>query len=339
MTSVAWKKLVLITVVLASGLLLSSCAQKIAEVPPEIYWPLPPEKPRIKFVDMIVGSKDVQKRDRLANASSFLFGEGGEIKFVKPYGVAARKNKLYITDIGGVFVFDFESGKFSILGSKQLRLPSGIAVTENSFFVADTASRKILRYDLAGGLLRDFGGSEIGSIAGIAVDEKQKLLVVSDAKKHVVHLYDYEGKYLRHFGGRGSGKGEFNIPYGVAVDSSSRVYVVDSGNFRIQIFDAQGVFIKSIGNVGSSAGNFARPKGVALDSEGHIYVLDAAFGNFQIFDFDGQSLLAVGANGTGPAEFRLPSSLFIDEYDKVYVVDQINTRVQIFQYLKDTQPR
>jgi DNA-binding beta-propeller fold protein YncE len=339
MTSTSRQKYILIAVALVSSLLFSSCAQKIVEIPPEIYWPLPPETPRIKFVDMIIGSKDIRKRDGSASMSSFLFGEGGEIKFIKPYGVAARKNKLYVTDIGGVFVFDFESGKFSILGSKELRLPSGIAVLDDSFFVADNARKKIFHYDLSGRLIKDFGSGEIDTVAGIAVDRQRKQLVVSDAKKNVVHIYDYDGRHLGQFGKRGKGNGEFNIPYGAAVDSSGRIYIVDSANFRIQIFDAGGVFIKSMGQVGSSAGNFARPKGIALDSEGHLYVLDSAFGNYQILDFDGNSLLAVGSTGTGPAEFQLPSSIFIDESDKIYVVDQFNARIQIFQYLKETQKR
>lgn len=337
MTSRLRQNSLLLLVALLSSLLLPSCAQKIAETPPEIYWPLPPEKPRIKFVDMIIGSKDVKKKDGSAAMSSFFFGEGKEIKFIKPYGVAFSRNKLYVTDIGGVFVFDFNSGNFSILGINQLRLPSGIAIAEDRFFVADTAGKKIYHYDLEGKLIREFGGGEIDTVAGMALDTNRRHLIISDAKKHVVHIYDYEGKPLQQFGKRGRSDGEFNIPYGVAVDKSGRIYVVDSGNFRVQIFDAAGAFIKSFGKVGSAAGYFARPKGVALDSEGHIYVLDAAFGNYQIFDFDGNSLLAVGSNGTGPAEFQLPSSIFIDENDKIYVVDQINTRIQIFQYLKEAQ--
>ncbi len=337
MTFRLWTKSSLLLAALLLSLLLPSCAQKIAETPPEIYWPLPPEKPRIKFVDMIIGSKDVQKKDGSAAMSSFFFGEGKEIKFIKPYGVAFSNNKLYVTDIGGVFVFDFNSGNFSILGIKQLRLPTGLAVLDNGFFVADSAGKKIIHYDLEGKFIRDFGGGEVDTVAGMALARQRRELIVTDARKHTVFVYDYEGRLLRQFGRRGTGDGEFNIPYGVAVDRSGRIYVVDSGNFRIQIFDAAGAFIKSFGKVGSSAGYFARPKGVALDSDGHIYVLDAAFGNYQIFDFEGNSLLAVGSNGTGPAEFQLPSSIYIDENDKIYVVDQINTRIQIFQYLKEAR--
>ena len=39
--------------------------------------------------------------------------------------------------------------------------------------------------------------------------------------------------YHTHWGGFGSGDGQFQRPYGVTVDSSGNVYVADAGNHRI----------------------------------------------------------------------------------------------------------
>ncbi len=324
----------LILLVLVPLLLLASCASNevVVEKVPEMYWPLPPEKPRIKFVDVIIGSLDA--RMKKGKLKELLLGQEADTLFVKPFGVAAAGNRLYVTEVGGVYYYDFEKMKFKVIGVDKLRVPTAIAASHDFVVVGDIASKRLLKFDRDGQFISEFAGKEIDTPAGLAIDGKRQRIIYSDAKKNEVTVFRYDGSVLFSFGRTGTREGEFHIPYGVAVDPQGRIYVVDSANFRLQIFDENGKYLKSIGKVGMSAGQFARPKGVALDSDGHIYVLDAAFGNFQIFDFDGNTLLAVGNNGIGPAEFQLPSAIAINEKDEIYVVDQINRRVQIFQYLK-----
>lgn len=330
-----WRKKIAGTCLLCLIIGLSACAShEVSEKVPELFWPLPPEKPRIKFVDTIIGSLDATSK--LEKVKNFFAGESaGENKFVKPFGVSAWNGKMFVTDLGHVHVFDFKSGNYGILGETDLRIPTGIAVYRDRLFVADVVKKRVFGFDVnTGKAVLEMGWRDLESPAGIAVDERGKRLIVADAKKHKIFLYSLDGIFLFAFGTLGTGEGELVMPYAVATDRDGRIYVVDSGNFRVQIFNEKGQFIKSIGQIGTSPGNFARPKGIALDSEGHIYVLDSAFANFQIFDFEGNTLLAVGSNGYGPAEFVLPSSIYIDENDKIYIVDQINKRVQLFQYLK-----
>ncbi len=311
-----------------------SCAPKeYVEKVPEMYWPLPPEKPRIKFVNLVLGSADAKMES--GKIKSLLFGVEGDVRFVKPFGVAFAGQKLFVTDIGGVYSFDFAKGEFKIFGRDELRVPAGIAATDERVYVGDVARKRIYVYDTSGRAVMNFGAGKVDTPGGIAIDKIRGRLIVSDARRNVVDIFNTDGGLISSIGSRGREHGEFNIPYGVAVDKEGRVYVVDSGNFRLQIFDQNGKFLKQFGGVGTSPGNFARPKGVAVDSDGNIYVLDAAFGNFQIFDFDGNTLLAVGNTGVDPGEFMLPSSIYIDAQDRIYITDQINKRIQIFQYLKD----
>lgn len=315
-----------------------ACGPKpVVEKVPDLFWPPPPEKPRIKFVDMFRGSGDV--RARYGVPLNVLFGSEEEIRFAKPFGVAARGKKIYVTDIGGVVMFDLSDGTSGKIGRNELRSPSGIALTEDRIYVGDNSRHRIYVYDSSGYPIMDFAWKDIGTIAGLAIDAPRKRLIVSDSKRHAIFIFSLDGVLQTTIGNRGKAEGEFNFPYGVAVDRQGRIYVVDSGNFRLQIFSEEGKFLKSFGSVGSSAGQFARPKGVAVDSEGHIYVLDAAFGNFQVFDYDANTLIAVGSNGRGPAQFVLPSSIYIDENDRIYVVDQVNLRIQLFQYISDKTSR
>ena len=49
--------------------------------------------------------------------------------------------------------------------------------------------------------------------------------------------FSKDGKFIKWWGGKGTGPGQFNVPHSIAIDSKGRVYVADRSNNRIQIFD------------------------------------------------------------------------------------------------------
>src|SRR6185295_16131191 len=49
--------------------------------------------------------------------------------------------------------------------------------------------------------------------------------------------------FLKAWGKKGAGPGEFDTPHGLAIDSRGRLFVADRGNSRIQIFDADGSYV------------------------------------------------------------------------------------------------
>ena len=87
--------------------------------------------------------------------------------------------------------------------------------------------------------------------------------------------------FVRKWGSQGTSDGQFNGPWGVAVDSSGNVYVA-SGN-RIQKFNSNGAFITKWGSNGTDNGQFNQTKGVAVDSFGNVYVADLANDRIQVF--------------------------------------------------------
>ena len=50
-------------------------------------------------------------------------------------------------------------------------------------------------------------------------------------------------------GSQGTGDGQFNNLFGVAVDAAGNVYVADYNNARIQKFDTSGLYITQWGEV------------------------------------------------------------------------------------------
>lgn len=315
--------------------LLSACGPAARRLEPDnLVWPLPPDPPKIQYIQSIYSEDDI---GRVYSLIEKIFGKNYGDTIGRPYGVFARRGKISVTDLTmrSVFVFDLATKRLAVLGGEgALRAPSSAVMdAAGATYVADAGSSKIAVYGAQGNYTTAYpldGGRPVS----LAVNELLGRLYVVDRAGHQVIVLGLDGKKLFEFGGQGGKDGQFNIPLSIAVDKQGAVYVLDSGNFRVQLFDADGKFIAKFGEAGDRPGMFANPKGIAVDSEGHIYVTDAAFSNFQIFDQQGNFLLFVGSLGPYPGQLHLPGGISIDENDRIYVADQFNRRIQVFQYLK-----
>jgi len=83
-------------------------------------------------------------------------------------------------------------------------------------------------------------------------------------------------EFVKKWGSKGTGEGQFTVPYDVDVDSKGDVWVADRGNPRIQKFDKDGNFLFKLGSVGSKEGQFNNPRQVAVDINiKYLYVVDS----------------------------------------------------------------
>jgi len=128
-------------------------------------------------------------------------------------------------------------------------------------------------------------------------------------------------------GGRGTGKGEFDFPAGMAVDLNGNFLVADTNNGRIEKFAPKGTFLDVIGTKGSGQGQFGAPNGIAVDHTGNIYVADA--GNHRVEKLSADGKLIAEWRGPG-AGFYGPRRIAIGPDNSIYVVDQGRTRIVRF---------
>ena len=160
---------------------------------------------------------------------------------------------------------------------------------------------------------------------------------MSDTGNHRIQKFNSSGTFITKWGATllglpvaGTGDGEFNLPAGVATDSSSNVYVADTNNNRIQKFNSTGGFLTKWGTSGSGNGQFTLPQGIATDSSDNVYVADTGNNRIQKFNSTGGFITAWGTAGTGDGQFTSPSGVAVDSSGNVYVADPGNNRIQKF---------
>jgi len=320
------------TAVLISALLLglAACAGTRLSDDGPVFYPSPPQRPRVQALTSYRGAEDIEGGQSWL--TRFLVGDtSSRRRFRKPNGIAAFEGVIYVTDPGwdSVITIDLKKQEFDTIrdrGEGKLRVPVAIAIDrEGNKFVADTGRNQVVQFNRKDVFVRAFGTSEQIKPTGVAVDSDD-LYVVDRLGHRVLIMNRRSGEIESSFGSFGDGEGEFNIPTAISRDEDGNLYVTDVANFRIQEFDSEGNFILSFGFMGDGPGTFARPKGNSIDREGHLYTVDAAFENVQIWDTsNAHALMPFGGSSIELGGMYLPADVFVS-YDLVpYFEDQVDS--------------
>ena len=137
---------------------------------------------------------------------------------------------------------------------------------------------------------------------------------------------------------------QFYYPQGIAMDSGSNVYVVDTDNFTIRKITPSGSVSTLAGSPGTSGtadgtgtnAQFYYPQGVAVDSGSNVYVGDGYNCTIRMITPSGAVSTLAGspgsigsANGTGTnAQFYFPKGVAVDSGSNVYVADSYNYTIR-----------
>ena len=131
------------------------------------------------------------------------------------------------------------------------------------------------------------------------------------------------GEFVRKWGTKGTGDGQFNLVHDVAVDSKGRVYVADRANERIQVFDDKGTYLTQWPGIGAPWGIYYVAK------EEAIYMCDGKYDRIMKFNLEGQVLGVLSSWGKAPGKVDYVHSIAVDPADgSIYTAEIKNWRVQ-----------
>ena len=178
----------------------------------------------------------------------------GQSMFVFPHGATVdREGNLWVTDARGATGKGHQVFKFSPAGKVLMTLgKAGMAGSGPDLFDQPT--------DVV-----------IAPNGDIFVTDSHRTTNGPPAMNNRVVKFTRDGKFVKQWGRKGSGRGELSEPHTIAIDSRGRLLVGDRENNRIQIFDQDGKFL-------DEWRQFGRPSGIFITRDDTIYVADSESG-------------------------------------------------------------
>ena len=164
----------------------------------------------------------------------------------------------------------------------------------------------------------------------VAWDAAGNIFVADGAGNARIAKFDKDGKFLKSWGKRGEGPGEFANVLSIAVDAQGDVYAGDGGNRRIQVFDNNGVFKTAFSNFGN-----AQAMCISKGANPVLYVSDSnpwndidVAGEIYRMSLDGTVLGKFGRAGRLLKEFGAVNSIDCRSENTLFVGELANLRVQ-----------
>src|ERR1700682_4470326 len=242
---------------------------------------------------------------------------------------------------------------------------------DDNIWAIDKGSDMIIKFNQAGRVVMTFGRRSESADEGAkpwehvepplpAIDGlfRQPTDVAWDSKGNIyindgyinsrVAKYDKNGDWVKQWGTKGTGPGQFNLPHAIAIDRNDNIYVGDRTNRRIQVFDTEGRFLRMFTidvppDPKTRAVNGATPTGQRLAevigqpnslciTQGQNQVLFVGESTYpgRIFkvSLDGKVLGVIGRSGRELKQFSGAHALACPSENEIYAAETSNWRVQ-----------
>ena len=168
----------------------------------------------------------------------------GEGKFKCPHGldVSVRNNNIYVCDYfnNRVQIFKEDLKFHSMLGIGVLKCTLDVKISRDRVLVLDRSDPCLFVFSsdhvLTNRLITRGNAKQTNCPFCFDIDREYNI-IMSDISNHCVYVFSQEGEQIRKLGKQGQGVGEFYSPYGIALDNTGRIVVVDQKNTAcLQIF-------------------------------------------------------------------------------------------------------
>jgi streptogramin lyase len=189
------------------------------------------------------------------------------------------------TNLNPIFKFDTSGKVLANFGAGMFASPHGLYadrdgnVWATDFRDKDGKGHTVTKFSPDGKVLMTLGKAGVKGDGQDTFNAPSNVLVAPNGDIFVadghggetnarIVKFTKEGKFIKAWGKKGTGPGEFDTPHMLAMDSAGRLFVADRINNRIQIFDQEGKFI-------DQWKQFGRPSGVYINKNDIIYVSDS----------------------------------------------------------------
>ncbi|HYL38607.1 MAG TPA: peptidyl-alpha-hydroxyglycine alpha-amidating lyase family protein [Bryobacteraceae bacterium] len=178
--------------------------------------------------------------------------------------------------------FDSSGKLIKSFGDGMFIQPHGLTIDREGFIWASDAGgrngkgQQVFKFTPEGRVVMTLGTAGVAGESpttfngptDIAIAPNGDIFVSDGHVNNRVVKFSKDGKFIKAWGKKGSGPGEFNVPHTLAFDSRGRLFVGDRSNSRIQIFDQDGNYLEEWKQ-------FSRPSGIFITKDDTILVADS----------------------------------------------------------------
>ena len=240
---------------------------------------------------------------------------------------------------GPLMEFDADGNFIRAFGDGLFDRPHGLRIdTADNIWTTDVAGHVVYKFNPAGRILmvlgvrgrpgewHDFGHLRLFNEPNEAVvGPAGEVFVLQGHGKgeSLVLKFDQDGNFIKTWGKKGNGPGEFDLPHSLVFDAQGLLYIADRNNARIQVFDADGNYIRESKHPGTPCGLFMTPDQTIWLAHGHT-------GQIMALDLNGNVLATMAGAGQGKTLGKYGEAHYIavSKRGEIYVADTLNWRVQ-----------
>jgi len=223
-----------------------------------------------------------------------------------------------------VVEFDPHGAVVKTWGEKMFVWPHGIRIDRNGFlWITDGRARggigqQVFKFRPDGSLALTLGSAGVAGetpatfngVTDVAVAPNGDIFVADGHVNSRIVKFAKDGTFIKAWGRKGDGPGEFNVPHTIFFDSRGRLLVGDRSNKRIQIFDQDGAFLEQWTQFGS-------PSGMFITSDDTLYVVD----------YNDRMRLFIGSARDGSVRYAtnltLAEGVAVDPAGAIYVSETV----------------
>jgi DNA-binding beta-propeller fold protein YncE len=266
----------------------------------------------------------------------------------------------------GEFVREIGKGLYAWAEAHTVRIDKN-----DNIWAIDKGSDMVIKFNPAGHVVMVFGRRKEGAeddtkpwghpdpplppIDGlfrqptdVAWDSEGNIYITDGYINSRVAKYDKNGEWVKSWGEKGTGPGQFRLPHAIVIDRNNNVYVADRSNRRVQVFDTDGKFLRMFtidvppapgthavyGNTPAGqqlAALIGSPNSMCITPGPNqvLFIGELTFpGRLFKVSLDGKVLGVIGRSGRLLKQFSGVHQLACPSETEVYAAETANWRVQ-----------
>lgn len=204
----------------------------------------------------------------------------------------------------------------------RLTAPSAVAAQSTDIFIADTALKKIFKYDRATQIISTFVEvPDMGNVVQLYVDRGLSVYLVDQFSARTTQ-YDIDGRVLQVF----ENSAELPQPVAVVVDDiQAEVFVADQLRAHALVFNRAGG-VNRVVNAPKSGKTQIQSIAAMAFADNQLYIVDSVNHEVHAMSPTGTYRFSFGVD-----ELVSPGVITVDGRNRVFVADTITNSIKVYK--------